>query len=160
MPSHLTLYWSILNQEKNQIRLIWIGTKWAEPMTRWTTKPEKWYSTASSPNPYLLNPNQQMVLRCIQNNPGIAKKKLRSYTKLNRKTLSYSIKRLLEMKLIWKAKRPEGECYEYITVEKLRYEILNQLLQKLLSNEIDEETFKLLKKRLEDMSLEELRAEM
>jgi predicted transcriptional regulator len=116
-------------------------------------------SNAQLPNPNLLNSNQQTVLNIIQNNPGIAKKRLKAYSKLNRKTFSYSINKLLDMKLIWKVKRAEGECYEYITEEKLRYEILNQLLQKLLANEIDENTFNLLKKKLEAMTFEELRGE-
>ena len=112
-----------------------------------------------TPNLYLLNNNQQAVLKIIQNNPGITRKKLTSFTKLKRKTLEYSVNKLFEMKLIWRLDRPEGECYEYITEEKLRYQILNQLLQKLLANEIDEDTFRALKRKLEGMNLEELRAE-
>jgi predicted transcriptional regulator len=110
-------------------------------------------------NPNLLNQNQQMVLRIIQNYPGISKKKLKTFSKLNRKTLTYSINRLFEMRLIWKVTRPEGEGFEFITEEKLRYEILNQLLQKLLSNQINEETFQALKTKLEGMSFVELRGE-
>jgi hypothetical protein len=64
------------------------------------------------------------------------------------------------MKLIWKVIRSGSECYEYITEEKLRYEILNQLLQKLLANQISEDTFQVLKKKLEEMSFEELRGEV
>jgi predicted transcriptional regulator len=100
-----------------------------------------------------------MVLRTIQNNPGISKKELIKLTKLNRKTIEYSLNKLAVNKLIWKVTYSRNEGYEYITEEKIRYEILNRLLNKLLSNEIDERTFQLLKEKLENMSFEELRSE-
>lgn len=106
-----------------------------------------------------LNTNQQRVLRIIQNNSGIVKKDIIKFTKLNRKTVEYSLSKLMEKKLIWNVTNSGTQGFEYITEETLRYEILNQLLAKLLSNEIDEETFQLLKKKLEDMSYDELRSE-
>lgn len=106
-----------------------------------------------------LNSNQQMVLRIIQTNSGITKKELMKHTKLNRKTVEYSLNKLTEKKLIWNVSNSDIRGYEYINEEKLRYEILNQLLAKLLSNEIDEVTFQILKKKLEGMSFDELRAE-
>jgi predicted transcriptional regulator len=106
-----------------------------------------------------LNMNQQLVLRTIQNNPGISKKDLIKLTNLNRKTIEYSLNKFIDKKLVWKVTYSNNQGYEYITEEKLRYEILNQLLNRLLSNEIDERTFHLLKEKLENMSFDELRAE-
>jgi predicted transcriptional regulator len=106
-----------------------------------------------------LNENQQKVLRIIQNRSGITKKELIKFTKLNRKTVEYSLNKLTEKKLIWNVTHSDTTGFEYITEEKLRYEILNRLLLKLLSKEIDEETFQLLKDKLEGMSFDDLRAE-
>ena len=103
-----------------------------------------------------LNRNQKHVLNVIRTSPGISKKGLINKTKLNRKTIGYTIDRLLEQKLIWKVKS-EGEIgYEYITKEKLRGEIYNRLLMKLLADEIDEETFMKIKGKLEMMDIDEI----
>jgi predicted transcriptional regulator len=106
-----------------------------------------------------LNTNQQRVLGCIQDNSGITKKELIQLTRIKRKTIDYSLNKLMEMKLIWQVNGTEEGGYEYISEEKLRYEIINLLLMKLLSNEIDEETYRLIKKKLEGMDLEKLRSE-
>ena len=73
--------------------------------------------------------------------------------------MDYSLNKLIEMKLIWQIEDNEEIGYEYISEEKLRYEIINLLLTKLLSNEIDEETYRLIKKKVESMNIEELRSE-
>ena len=106
-----------------------------------------------------LNTNQQMVLNCIQNNSGITKKELIQKTRIERRTMDYSLNKLIEMKLIWQIEDNEEIGYEYISEEKLRFEIINLLLTKLLSNEIDEETYRLIKKKVESMNIEELRSE-
>jgi ribosomal protein S6 len=79
-----------------------------------------------------------------------------SLTKLNRKSLSYNIKKLSDLKLIWSVKADGQVGYEFITEEKLRDEIFNQLVIKLISDEIDEETFNRIKKKLETMDIDEL----
>jgi predicted transcriptional regulator len=107
-----------------------------------------------------LNSNQQRILRIIQNNRGISKKKLMDLTKLNRKTMEYSLNKLIDLKLIWNITNSTKPGYEYITEEKLRYEILNRLLSKLLTNEINEEEFHVLKRKLEAMDINELRSEV
>ena len=48
--------------------------------------------------------------------------------------------------------RNEGKIgYEYITKEKLRDEIFNKLVTKLIADEIDEETFNRIKRKLDTM---------
>jgi predicted transcriptional regulator len=92
----------------------------------------------------------------IKNTPGITNKKLMSFTKLNRKTLSYNINKLLDQKLIWKTKNSSTIGYEYITKDKLRGEIYHQLLMKLLADEIDEETFLRIKRKLELIDIDDI----
>ena len=70
--------------------------------------------------------------------------------------MSYNLKRLHELKLIWIVKNDGVVGYEYITTEKLREEVLDQLILKLVSDEIDEEIFNKIKKKLEEMDTEEL----
>ena len=99
---------------------------------------------------------QQLILNLIKNQPGITNKELIHRTKQSRQNLKYNIKKLIDLKIIWMVKNNGIIGYEYITKEKLRYEVLNQLIIKLLSNEIDEETFNKIKKKLEELDLESL----
>jgi hypothetical protein len=64
---------------------------------------------------------------------------------------------LLEHQLIWKVQNDGEIGYEYITKEKLRYEMYNRLLMKLLANEIDEETFLKIKRKLERIDIEDVK---
>jgi predicted transcriptional regulator len=99
---------------------------------------------------------QLRIINIIQNKPGISKDDLLYLTKLNRKNLNYNIQRLGDLKLIWQVQDNGMARYEYITQEKLRDEMLNRLVIKLVSNEIDEEAFNRIKKKLEAMDIEEL----
>jgi predicted transcriptional regulator len=103
-----------------------------------------------------LSMSQQRVLSLIRQQPGITRKELIKFTKLKRKTLSYRIDKLIEHQLIWKVKTEEGIGYEFITKEKLRKEIYNQLLLKLLADEISEEKFLKIKKKLELIDIDEI----
>lgn len=104
----------------------------------------------------LLNDNQKRVLRLIRKNPGISKKELLYNTKLTGKILNYTLNRLLELELIWKVKYSDGIGYEYITKDKLKTEIVNELILKLISNEIDEKTFIQTKKALDEMDVDDI----
>jgi predicted transcriptional regulator len=103
-----------------------------------------------------LTKNQQRILNMICDRPGIGRKELIDRSKLNRKTISYNLERLLDQKLIWKVKIEDEIGYEYITKEKLRNEIYNRLLMKLLADEIDEETFHKIKMKLETLDVDEI----
>lgn len=100
--------------------------------------------------------NQQVILKLIIRNPGITRTELLSKTKLNRKTFGYNIDRLVEQKTIWVINSSDEIGYEYITKDKLYKEMYNGLLMKLLSNEIDEETFHKIKKKLELIDIDEI----
>jgi predicted transcriptional regulator len=103
-----------------------------------------------------LTPTQLNLVNIIQDNPGITNKELIVRTKLNRKNLHYNIKRLRELKRIWAVKRNGDLGYEYVTQEKLRHEMATTLISKLLTNEIDEETYHKIKAKLDSMNLEDL----
>jgi predicted transcriptional regulator len=103
-----------------------------------------------------LTDTQEYLLRIIQDQPGISNKELINITKLNRQNINYNIKKLSELKLIWMVRNNGMIGYEYITNEKLRDEAINKLIIKLLSDEIDEETFKRVMKKLEELDLDKL----
>lgn len=107
-------------------------------------------------DPQTLTKIQHRLLNLVQNTPGITNKELINITKLNRKKISYNLKRLCDLKLIWQVRNDGIIGYEYITKEKLRDEIFNQLVLELLANEIDEETFHKIRKKLEMMDLNNL----
>ena len=100
-----------------------------------------------------LSKSQQRVLTIIKRQPGITRSELMRFTKLGRKTLSYNLEKLIENNLIWKVKEHGSIGYEFITKEKLRKEIYNRLLMRLLSDEISEEKFLKIKKKLESMDV-------
>ncbi len=103
-----------------------------------------------------LTATQHTLVKLIQNNKGITNKELIGRTKLNRKNLHYNIKKLREKKLIWAVKSSGILGYEYVTEEKLRHEMATTLISKLLSNEIDEETYHKIKNKLVTMNLEDV----
>lgn len=102
-----------------------------------------------------LSTTQQRILDLIRDDTGITKKDLQVKTNLKRKNVEYNLKRLTELKLIWMVKKDGIIGYEYITKEELREEILKRLIVKLISNEIDEETFQRIKRKLEELDIEE-----
>jgi len=103
-----------------------------------------------------LTHTQKRIIHLIRNKPNINRKELMNMTKLNRKNFSYNLKRLADLKFIWVAKHNGIIGYEYITREKLRNEMFNRLVVKLISNEIDEETFNKIKKKLESLDIEKI----
>jgi predicted transcriptional regulator len=100
---------------------------------------------------------QRYILNVIRNDPGITASKLASITNINQKNLTYNIERLIDQQFIWRIQNGGEIAYEYITAEKLRYEMYNRLLMKLLSNEIDEETFLKIKKKLEQIDAKDIK---
>ncbi len=105
----------------------------------------------------VLTEAQQHILNLIRNKPGITDNGLITITNLNQKTLGYNLERLIEQRLIWRIQNGGDIGYEYITEEKLRYAMYNRLLMKLISNEIDEETFLKIKKKLETLDIENVK---
>ena len=98
---------------------------------------------------YELNQKQKLILETLQRHPGISQNDLVQKTCLNRLTLTNNLNKLMDLCIIRKI--PDGNYirYEYIGNEQLRFEILKQLVIKLLKKEIDEQTFLQLKRKLE-----------
>lgn len=96
-----------------------------------------------------LNGKQLRLLRAIKENPGISRKELLDLTKQSREEVNYNLRRLKEKKVIWKIADGGDPCYEYITKEQLAAEMMAIILEKFLDDEIDRETFILLKRKLE-----------
>lgn len=100
---------------------------------------------------------QRKILKQIRNEPGITNKELIQKNKINRKKLSYNIKRLGDSNLIWMVKSNGGTIgYEYISKEKLRNEIYKNLVAKLLSKELDEDKYFKIKKKLEELDIDDI----
>jgi predicted transcriptional regulator len=92
---------------------------------------------------------QEKLLTTIKHYPGITRKELIQITGLNRFTAINNLRRLLSLGLIRKYNEEGNVCYDFLTDEELKYEILRRLLIKLIKKEIDEETFLRLKRKLE-----------
>ena len=99
---------------------------------------------------------QKQILQQIQNEPGITRKELCEKNRVNKKKLSYTLKRLGDMNLIWLTKDNGVAGYEYISKEKLRTEIFKRLIKKFLADEIDEESYHKIKKKLEKLDIDEI----
>ena len=97
---------------------------------------------------YKLTSHQQHILNTIKNYPGISQKELGHRTSLKRFILTYNLTKLIDLGMIRKFNNSRNVCYECITKEQLQAEMLRVLAVKLLSNEIDEQTFNQLKKKL------------
>ncbi len=104
----------------------------------------------------LLTQTQKRLIYLIRNKPGITKIELMHKTKINRKNITYNLKKLIKLNFIWLVKRDDILGYEFITREKLREEMFNKLILKLVANEIDEETYLKIKKKLQTMNIEDL----
>lgn len=101
-----------------------------------------------------LNRDQKRLMDLIRKSPGITRKELLDRARLPRKLLSYNLSRLNELGLIWKIREGRRTGYALITKDELYKEAFAVIVDKLLDKEIDVDTFKELKHRL-DQFLEE-----
>lgn len=97
---------------------------------------------------YNYTKNQQKILNTIKTAPGITQKDLIGKTGLSRFTISYNIKKFIDMGVVKKSNSQKFVCYEYMTDEQLKHEVLMRLAMKLLNRELDEEAFLKLKNKL------------
>lgn len=96
-----------------------------------------------------LTRKQIRLLRAIKNKPGISRKALIELTTQSREEVNYNLRRLKDKKVIWKITDGGDPCYEFITKEQLAAEMMAIILEKFLDDEIDRETFLMLKNKLE-----------
>jgi predicted transcriptional regulator len=95
-----------------------------------------------------LTPHQEYILNAIKQFPGINQTELIAQTSLKRHILSYNISKLVDFGMVRKTNHENYVCYEYIPDELLEYEMLKVLTIKLLNNEIDEQTYLKLRRKL------------
>jgi predicted transcriptional regulator len=112
-------------------------------------------SILQRPSRLNLNDSQKQILKFIRANPGISKKQLMIRSKLKKKKLEYNLKRLKDLKVIWLVNRNDIVGYEYITREELMDEVFNRLVSKLLSDEIDEDKFLQMIRKLDELEDDE-----
>jgi predicted transcriptional regulator len=91
---------------------------------------------------------QLKIMNTIKRYPGISQKELIKKTNLSRFTISYNMRKFIDLGLIKKSNNEKSVYYEYMTDDLLRHEVLLRLTIKLLNKEIDEKTFKELKNKL------------
>jgi len=97
-----------------------------------------------------LTRKQIRILRAIKDDPGVSRKELLDLTKQSREEVNYNLKRLRDKKVIWKIADGGDPCYEFITKEKLAAEMMAIILEKFLDDEMDRETFLMLKRKLDE----------
>jgi predicted transcriptional regulator len=97
-----------------------------------------------------LNAKQLRLLRAIKEKPGISRKELLELTRQSREEINYNLRRLKDKKVIWKISDGGDPCFEYISQEQLAAEMMAIILEKFLDDEIDRETFLMLKRKLEE----------
>lgn len=96
-----------------------------------------------------LTKEQRRILRSIRDKTGINKKRLVRITRMNKNTLTYNLRKLMERNIIWKTRSGRGTGYEYKSREILHKEMFKLLLKKFVDNEIDQDTFLSLKEELD-----------
>lgn len=106
-------------------------------------------SFKNKPQSFKFTQIQLRILNTIKRHPGISQKELIKRTGLSRFTISYNMRKFVDLGLIKKSNNEKSVYYEYMTDELLRHEVLLRLTMKLLKKEIDEKTFFKLKKKLE-----------
>ncbi len=97
-----------------------------------------------------LTPQQELILTTIKHYPGITQKDLVSRTRLGRFQVTRGLGKLQSLKLVKKLQIGRNVCYEYVPDDELKFKIIKKLVIKLLRDEIDEQTFLRLKRRLNE----------
>ena len=96
-----------------------------------------------------LSPEQERILNVIIRYPGINQKEIVNRAGINRFKVMRNLQSLINLNLVKNRKFQNTVYYEYIPDVEMKYRILKGVMIKFLKNEIDEETFLKLKKRLE-----------
>jgi len=94
--------------------------------------------------------NQSSVLKIIKRSPGITQKELIQSTRLKRSTISSIVNRLNSQQLIRCVRQGKNTTYYHVNEKDQKQELLRKLVVKLVNNEIDENTFNMLKNYLEE----------
>jgi predicted transcriptional regulator len=96
-----------------------------------------------------LSRSQERILFAINRKPGIGQKDLSRAIDMNRFTLAYNIKHLMEAGLIMRWRDGKETRYRYLTKEELDLEIIRRASIDLLRGRISESTFRSLRRKIE-----------
>ena len=98
----------------------------------------------------LISPiERQALLDTVKRYPGITQKELIITAGLKRITVGHNIKKLIDFGIVRKEPNGRNMCYFYISDVELKERIRKRLITKFLNNEIDEQTFLALKRKLD-----------
>jgi len=97
-----------------------------------------------------LNREQRRILKVVKQYPGITRKEISQITNLGRSKLDSNLKRLRDQGIIRRYEEDGVVLYEYTSKKDLKREMFKLLVIKLIRDEIDEETFNVLKDELEN----------
>ncbi len=101
-----------------------------------------------------LSREQKRLLDLIILDPGISRSELLERSREQRKKLSYDLTRLNELGFIWKVKARGKTGYAPITTRELYRQAYAVIVDRLLVGEIDIDTYRELKRKL-DLMIEE-----
>jgi predicted transcriptional regulator len=93
--------------------------------------------------------NQRRVRNLIAENPGITRKKILTSLDISREELTESISALREKRLITVEEEGGTTTYMVMTGKKLAAEVIAILVEKVLDSEMDMETFRMIKDRVD-----------
>lgn len=103
---------------------------------------------SSGSNGRELSSVERRVFSIVEGRPGIARKEILQSMEIRRTDLYRTIRSLKEKRMIWELTDGRVTRYEPITKEKLKGEVIAILIEKLLDEEIDMETFRAIKDRI------------
>ena len=96
-----------------------------------------------------LTPSQERILNIIMKYPGINQKELINKSGINRLKVIRNVNTLRKLDLVRNRKHQNNVYYDYVPDVEMKFTILKGLVFKFLKDEIDEETFLRLKRKLE-----------
>jgi len=97
-----------------------------------------------------LGSKHRRLLAVIRDNPSISRKEIIRMTGFTRDEVNYGLKKLKQRKAIWKTEDGGDPRYEFISRDKLAAEMMMIILEKYLDEEIDRQTFLLLRRKLDE----------
>lgn len=99
---------------------------------------------------FTCNETQARLISLVNENPGITRKTVQERLRIDKEAAAYNLKRLLDQKVIWKVQRGRTTGYTLITRVAMKKEMLGILTERFLKDEITEDMFLKLKKRLDE----------
>lgn len=103
------------------------------------------------PHRVKLTSKQNTLLDLIDNFPGATRKELMTRSRFSRREINYCLRRLQDLKLVWKIETGDGEGFEVITRDRFKDEMFKILVDRYLNGELDRNRFKSLKEKLDEI---------